>query len=223
MAAKVIDIVAVINGESSKALLQQYYDLRARCFNERYGEGFYKPEADIYDHRGNALFILAVGEGRVMGGFRLLFHEPNSDIKLRYEENVEGHSIAGLLPHLDTRAMRYAEMSGIVVDPDMRRQGVSSLLKAEAFRMVKTGKIKVDFLVGYLMPDNVVPALKAAINSDMHCRVREAMLSYNGIDHVQVLYAADKNFPLDAPGTKNVSPREYLESNRLGANNARDC
>jgi hypothetical protein len=106
------------------AMREQYYALRKRAFEARWGENLYPDGPNDYDLRADTVFALLVEDGKVIAGTRVVFHPIGSDVKTPMEINHPNFTLSNLLPPvLATPHLSYAELGGIVADPDPAYRG----------------------------------------------------------------------------------------------------
>ncbi|MEJ0009758.1 MAG: hypothetical protein WDN72_04090 [Alphaproteobacteria bacterium] len=150
--------------ERSAAFRQAYYALRSKAFDTYWGQNFYPNGPDAYDLRPDTVFLLAVEDGKVIAGNRLLFHEPGSDVRLPLEDKHPKLLVENLLPHLDVKGLRYCESGGGIADPDevARHPHLGTEASQARFRLIQSGKLGPIDAVFATLSSSSVGALERA-------------------------------------------------------------
>jgi hypothetical protein len=97
---------------TEKFLLNQYYELREKCYRNDLMLPNFSGEPDIYDTTGN--IFIARKDDVVIGGARMNISSPNERIILPLEE--DGFIMQQLFPELHLENKSYFETSRFVVD-----------------------------------------------------------------------------------------------------------
>lgn len=121
-----INIYDTITYEFTKdsRLLNQYYELRERCYRERLGVKYFSGKEEEYDQIGHVL--IAHQDGIVIGGARLVISLPNQRIKLPLEE--ANFRLATLFPQFDLDQMGYCEITRMAVMDTYRKGKINHQL-----------------------------------------------------------------------------------------------
>lgn len=127
-----------------KNLLSQYYSLRDRCFKEDSGWDEYDGSEVEADIRGR-LLIVTNGEGKVVGGMRVLF--PCFDEYSASDYAEDGLTIKNFLQKsgLNSEA-RYSEISAVAVEKEHR--GISLMKKMFSIVIQKSLESQCSYVVG---------------------------------------------------------------------------
>lgn len=139
--------------------LAAYFQLRAQVFRS-YGMEYYKDGADAYDKHPDTRFILLENrEGELLGGRRILVHEPFSGTRLKTDETILT-PLTEMLSHLDTEKLRYAELTSLALSEKARGLGLGAEMYDVTFAFCH--KIKADFVVVEAVPTNIRAFVAAA-------------------------------------------------------------
>ena len=139
--------------------LQQYFLLRHETFR-KFGMDYYRPAPDVYDRQPSTRFILLEDkQGNVLGGRRILIHQPRSATRLKTEDTV-ALSLRAMLPHLDLDALRYAELTSLALADATRGLGIGQEIYDVTFDFCRDEQ--VDFIVGEVVPTNIRGFIEAA-------------------------------------------------------------
>jgi hypothetical protein len=81
------------NVSNDNSLLDRYFDLRAKLYAAG-GMDYYTEPVTPYDTYPSTVFIVPTIDGEVMGGRRIVIHEPDSKTKLSTESTIPKPTIA---------------------------------------------------------------------------------------------------------------------------------
>jgi GNAT superfamily N-acetyltransferase len=168
------------NAAENEKYLPDYVAVRQKAYTAGGMADYYDCEMGKFDLLTDTLFIVAVDkEDRVIGGRRIVVHEPGSETTLP-TENLIDTPIAKMLTHLDTDSMRYAEIGGLCIDPALQGRGYGKALYRRTFEL--TREIGCDFLVAEVVPDNLKRLIKAATENGAEQIVPRTETRGRGID-----------------------------------------
>ena len=131
---------------------------------------YYDDEGCHHDKCPHTLFLVVTDTrtGKIAGGLSFVIHEPTTDVILSTEE-FTCMNMQDMLPHYDTKNMRYGEIKGIFLDKAGRRQqtgernGIYQNMMRLVYDLIKT--MDFDFVVILPIPSNYQPTLKYANNN----------------------------------------------------------
>lgn len=192
--------------DNNSPLLKEFFALRKEVY-DREGMCYYPDGApDDYDKStDDNIFIVAIDKytGKVIGGRRMLMHEPGTDTILHVEKNCvldpdKHKSVKQMLPHInDIKNKRYAELGSLFVDPKYRGNGtVNELYKLTALLMREQG---IDFVISEVTPDNIrrFQNLMSRYCKQVVCRVDLQAVGDNSFDSVWIVTSkSEKELPL---------------------------
>ena len=182
--------------------LPQYAKLRHDVFTE-HGMDYYTPELDAFDRHPDTMFIVILDpQDRVVGGRRMLVHEPGKPTKLKTEDFID-MSIKDMMPHLDISPMRYAELGGLAFDASIRKGKLSEEMYRRTFELSR--EIGCDFLVAELTPTNIQLFTNAARKNGAAQIVFRTDQVSNVADkdfRIFVSFKSEKKLPLLSPAQK---------------------
>jgi hypothetical protein len=186
------------NLSEDRSLLDRYFDMRARVYTAE-GMDYYDPQKPVtpYDEYPTTVFIVPTLDGEVMGGRRIVIHEPNSKTKLSTESTIPEPTIAEMLSHLPVEKMRYAELGGFCLDTEYRGRGYSKGLYKATFDVTKA--LKIDFLVTESVPKNIARIIAAACeNGAQQVIPRPDILTIDGDEDFRLIFSmeTEKKLPL---------------------------
>lgn len=140
------------------ALLQEYFKVRDAVYLEH----FNLPTADIihdeYDEQDYTEFLIVRDKKTVVGGARLIFHQPGSGTLMPFE--ADDFKLVNVLPQLDLRDKIYCEVDRTVLYREYRNGDLGrEIVRQSAYRSKARG---ADYLF------TVNPPVQAR-NNKRHC------------------------------------------------------
>ena len=146
--------------DDNATLIPAYCQLRVQLY-EAEGMDYYTPSPiTIYDKLPTTIFIIPVLNGEVIGGRRIVIHEPGSNTKFSTEATIPNPTIPQMLSHLNVKAMRYAELGGICIRPDCRGKGYAEEMYRITFEIVNA--LDIAFMVTEAVPTMLARIIREA-------------------------------------------------------------
>ncbi len=191
---------------SEEPLLLEFIQVRYEVFQTA-ETTHYEPEPDSDDTHPDTRFLLVIDETqgvpKVVGGRRMLFHEPDSDFVLYAERNAH-MAMQEMLPHLKTDKLRYVELGSFCLLEEYRGSGIASALYQVTFDYLKSRQ--VDFIVSQSVPSNVDRLHWAAEKNG----AKQVILRFDVLTHRDedrdptsfISFRSQKELPLLAPTLK---------------------
>lgn len=169
--------------EEAKELRAQYFALRTRAFEAKWGANFYPEGPDAYDRLGDTSYALLVEEGKVIAGARALFHCAGDARRTLMEANHPEFDIHALLPQANFGKLNYCELGGIVSDPDTQyldqhlgtqvTEGTLKLLKAGVMcSRTEEGRTAADIVIASASSLGLGPIVRAANRQNIEGVIR---------------------------------------------------
>ena len=162
---KVEDIEYVWREYSPESdLLKQYFTLRYNVYREFDLDYYFKPEPTGWDRTANSFFLLLVNKHnkQVVGGRRFIAHEPGAD-NLTYIEANTRTKMKDMLPHLDTKQLRYVESGALCFAKVIRGIGADVPMYKMSFNKMR--EMEVDVMMSSPVPHNR-PKVEAAAKAN---------------------------------------------------------
>jgi len=193
------------HGEGDTSLWEQYAKLRFEMFSKHKVVSKYSGELNDLDKHPSTRHIMAIaGEGedrKVVGGARLLVHEPEGpDITLPIEP-ASGKTMEEIMPHIpDIKDHAYGEGGGIFVGDEAKGLGLGKAIARERFEVANREGIPLTVVLS--VPASVELSQGAAIASDRAVAVRDDVTIRRGdkvLDRVVNMTSSDLNLPPMSP------------------------
>jgi predicted GNAT family N-acyltransferase len=177
---------------------------------------YYTPELDAFDNHPDTLFMVILdNHDHVVGGRRILLHEPGMQTKLKTEEFIDC-SIQEMLPHLNIQPMRYAELGGLALDKSIRGSTISAEFYRKTFDL--TQEIGCDFMVAELTPANITrfeAAAKASNAAQIVFRTDQLSKVEDKDFRIFVSFKDEKTLPLLSPAQKLLKLGQPLSESEI--------
>ncbi len=214
--------------DQSNSLRNAYYELRQRAFAAYWGENLYPNGPDILDVKPSTTLVLAVEDGKVIAGTRLIFHTPGSNEKVRMEESHRAMALSNLLPDIDASACSYCEIGGLVSDPDIayrsRRLGTGLLkhtLQSIVTHDINNAGAPIDLALYSASKPGLPPIIEATAHCGIPSVVRDDLIQREEDPRFDtqlwpIILGFNPEIPLNAPHTKPLSSYKRGSGNQQG-------